>query len=986
MWLATIANLPVSSAKRRPRRTVHPAPRALERRLYLEALEDRTVPSGGLVGNLVVFGDSLSDTGNAALATGGALPNSALYYQGRFSSGPIWVDTLAKYLGEPAVRPSLAGGLDYAFGGATVAYQDQPPPFNAFPRVSQQVGQYLAGHTPAANDLFVVWGGANDFIESFASPTGPISPILSADTLATSLGTLANAGARQFVVPNLPPLGETPFIGGLGVPGLSAAADQWTTLFDSELASDVGNFKVGHPGATVASVDVAGLFQHVTQPGNPFGFVNTTNAVGPLVPGGVFLQAVTANDPQDYLFFDGVHPTSKAHQLVGLEAAAGVYDALGVNHLVVTNTADTVDPTASGLSLRELVNLSNAMAGQQTITFDLGLGWHQVHLSGKDLPITQDLTIYGPGADKLSISGAGNSRVFAVGSGVTATIDGLTIANGQADQGAGIDNAGNLTVSACVLAGNRAVGGLGGGGICNASSASLTLKRTVLIGNQATSTAAGDVFGGGLLNEGSASVASSTFSGNQALGGASDNLFFGGSAGGAIDNFAGATLTVTGSTFTSNQALGAGGFYYGIGGAINNNSGFDDTSPSTATIDNCTFVGNLAGGDPGATGNGGAIMNEGTGTTMKLSNSTLIGNQSVGQPGNDSPGGAIGGAILNWYGSALTISNCTLAGNQAIGGNGATAEGGAIDNSTGATMYLINSKLSNNQANGGAGADDVSNLGLALGGAIFNDSGATLSIVNSKLTGNQALGGVSGVADAGAALGGAIDNDASTLTISNSVLSGNLARGGSTTAGPGARAAGGGIANENGGNATVTTSVVTGNIVQGGSGAATAPGNTGGGFVFGGGIDDRFGSTLVVIGSTVSGNQAVGGNQGAGVNGGDGVGGGINVGIFGSTDTSTLQLSNSTLANNQAIGGAGGPGGNGGDGLGGGLAVQNGATATLSGSSVQVNSALGGHAGSGGTGGQGLGGGVYDLGAFTFDIRTTIKKNHASTSNDDIFS
>src|SRR5262249_25445524 len=181
-------------------------------RLHLEVLEDRVVPSGGLVGNLLVFGDSLSDTGNAALATGGALPNPALYHQGRFSNGPVWVDTLAKYLGEPAVRPSLAGGLDSAFGGPTVAYQTQPFPFNAFPRVSQQVGQYLAAHTPSANDLFVLWGGANDFIESFSSPTGPISPVLSADTLAASLGTLADAGARQFLVPNLPPLGEPPFV------------------------------------------------------------------------------------------------------------------------------------------------------------------------------------------------------------------------------------------------------------------------------------------------------------------------------------------------------------------------------------------------------------------------------------------------------------------------------------------------------------------------------------------------------------------------------------------------------------------------------------------------------------------------------------------------------------------------------------------------------------------------------------------------------
>jgi phospholipase/lecithinase/hemolysin len=248
-----------------------------------------------------------------------------------------WVDALAQELGEPAVQPSLAGGLDYAFGGATVALQNQPPPFNAFPRVSQQVDQFLADHHSAGDDLIVVWGGANDFIESFASPTGPISPILSADTLVSSLKTLAQRGGREFIVPNLPPLGETPFIRGLGVPGLSAAGDQWTAAFNAELAADVGDFKSDHPGATVVSVDVPGLFQQAAQPGNPFGFVNTTDAVGPLVPGTVFLAAVTASDPQDYLFYDGVHPTSKAHQFIGMEAAAEVLNALPVHHLVVSS-------------------------------------------------------------------------------------------------------------------------------------------------------------------------------------------------------------------------------------------------------------------------------------------------------------------------------------------------------------------------------------------------------------------------------------------------------------------------------------------------------------------------------------------------------------------------------------------------------------------------------------------------------------------------
>jgi hypothetical protein len=90
------------------------------------------------------------------------------------------------------------------------------------------------------------------------------------------------------------------------------------------------SFKSAHPAGTVVSVDVAALFHEVTRASNPFGFVNTTDAVGPLVPGSPFLAAVTATDPLDYLFYDGIHPTSKGHQLVGLEAAAGVYDALHV--------------------------------------------------------------------------------------------------------------------------------------------------------------------------------------------------------------------------------------------------------------------------------------------------------------------------------------------------------------------------------------------------------------------------------------------------------------------------------------------------------------------------------------------------------------------------------------------------------------------------------------------------------------------------------
>ena len=94
-------------------------------------------------------------------------------------------------------------------------------------------------------------------------------------------------------------------------------------------------------------------------------------------------------------------------------------------------------------------------------------------------------------------------------------------------------------------------------------------------------------------------------------------------------------------------------------------------------------------------------------------------------------------------------------------------------------------------------------------------------------------------------------------------------------------------------------------------------------------------------------------------------------------------MTDSSITHNLAIGASGSNGGNGGDGQGGGF--YNSKSANLTDSIIEYNLALGGEAGSGGSDGQGIGGGVYNLGVFAFDPTTTvIKKNHASTSNDNI--
>src|SRR6266478_3116600 len=234
--------------------------------------------------------------------------------------------------------------------------------------------------------------------------------------------------------------------------------------------------------------------------------------------------------------------------------------------LTVLNNADS----GPG-SLRDTIAVAS---NGDTIVFDNKLNGQTIKLTSGQLTLDKNLDIEGLGAKNLTVSGNDSSRVFDVAAGVTATIAKLAIAHGMADMGGGIDNAGTLTLNNDILSGNRAVGGLGGGGILNEATASLTVNSTLLNGNQAIAGAGLDVFGGGLLNLGSATVNATIFNNNQALGGAAFT-FFGGSVGGAIDNFGGASLTVTGSTFTHNQAVGAAGPFFGIGGAIENNAGFD---------------------------------------------------------------------------------------------------------------------------------------------------------------------------------------------------------------------------------------------------------------------------------------------------------------------------------------------------------------------------------------------------------------------------
>lgn len=278
----------------------------------------------------VVFGDSLSDTGNLFNVTQG-LPTGPVppppYFQGRFSNDKIWVDYLGDNLGLPPttitdlivqLRTTAPEGVNYAFGGSL---SGQGNFFNVpgVPGVLEQVGlftqPFLTNNQKVdPNGLYAVWGGANDYLFTQSPDVNQ-----TVKNVSDSVGLLAQAGAKNILVFNLPDLGKTPLVSATG------NANAFTTLTNNHnaaLASALGQLS-NTPGVNIIAVDVDSLFNRVLANPSEFGFTNVTApcVVGDLVQG---VLTSVCNNPNDFLFFDSVHPTSSAHQLVAETALASI--------------------------------------------------------------------------------------------------------------------------------------------------------------------------------------------------------------------------------------------------------------------------------------------------------------------------------------------------------------------------------------------------------------------------------------------------------------------------------------------------------------------------------------------------------------------------------------------------------------------------------------------------------------------------------------
>lgn len=258
---------------------------------------------------LYVFGDSLSDNGNAAILTGGVYPQSPPYDPLRFSNGPLAVEGLAVALGV-GLTPFALGGNNYALAGAATGSENYLGVAKA--GMATEIGLFAAQAAvfDPARTLFVVWGGPNDF---FIDPQ-PATVTQAAGNLAQDITALAGMGAQHFLVPNMPDLGLTPFGRSFG----AAGAQYWSDLslaFNLQLELELQQLETMQ-ALDLIRFDTFGFLQEVVQ--DPVAF-NFTNVIDACLSGGQVCA-----DPDSYLFWDDVHPTQYANTLIAARFAAAV--------------------------------------------------------------------------------------------------------------------------------------------------------------------------------------------------------------------------------------------------------------------------------------------------------------------------------------------------------------------------------------------------------------------------------------------------------------------------------------------------------------------------------------------------------------------------------------------------------------------------------------------------------------------------------------
>jgi outer membrane lipase/esterase len=333
---------------------------------------------------VVSFGDSLSDNGNLQAAIGLPGPD---YFFGRASNGPTFVELLAGPVnlltGESSQQrfwgPGFAPNPAALTGDVNLAIAGAEAEGGLLPSVQTQIGTYLLfGGQFGPSDLVTMLAGANDVLNAGLSAAAAENAAIAQ---SINVGAVAAQGAGTILVANLPNLGATPQFNGSPQYSGNAVTAQLgliaTNTFNARLDQDIEQVAAANPQTNVVQMDLQAALDVVIANPAAFGFTDVTNSC---YLGNGFV-GTTCTNPDQFLFWDGVHPTAAGHELLGQYAAAllstdehgravaalgqvAVSTRLDASEILFRQGVPLLEPGAFGGLYAEVLGLSGSGAGE----------------------------------------------------------------------------------------------------------------------------------------------------------------------------------------------------------------------------------------------------------------------------------------------------------------------------------------------------------------------------------------------------------------------------------------------------------------------------------------------------------------------------------------------------------------------------------------------------------------------------------------------
>jgi phospholipase/lecithinase/hemolysin len=298
------------------------------------------------IDGLVFFGASLTDSGNSFVWLAQpdnsgcgvrinvppydklddlVIPDGPYAIGGHhFTNGATWAEVMARSVGlasnaRPAFRGAGAKASNYAVGGAR-AVANYPCRFN----LPAQVDKYLGGSPQASPNTWVgIEIGGNDVRDALVAASSGQDPAPYIQRALESVGLNISklyyySGARRFFLLNVPDIGKAPAVRALG-PAAVAGGTALSAAYNDGLLQLRQQLQQGLPGSELRIVDLYATLNAVVANPQAYGFSNASDAcVTPDV------APFKCKRPDEYVFWDGIHPTKAMHALIAQQVLATV--------------------------------------------------------------------------------------------------------------------------------------------------------------------------------------------------------------------------------------------------------------------------------------------------------------------------------------------------------------------------------------------------------------------------------------------------------------------------------------------------------------------------------------------------------------------------------------------------------------------------------------------------------------------------------------